>query len=362
MKYWYVLSSMLCVSSAALMADQATDTNAAPVYQPEGVTSQPKGVITPPVAPRVDHGADVFINADFIWWKAQVAGQEYVDLGAHRKEAPFKFEPGLKVGLGLDLEHDGWDVYAQYTWLNGPKQHSSTSSSTGGNSTVAFPAYVAFPDDELDPSVITAPATYASSHKKFTFNVLDLELGRNFFISKRLTLRPNFGLKFGWLTDKVDNTYTYSTETTFFNDYNQTKINRKQDTFGVGIRAGINTVWHFARSWGIYGDLNVTTLWGSFDNKSNVHVYDETSTGSGEYTLINSQSRKENSQDIIPVVEAGLGLTYMTWFYDESYMFSLKAGWEEQIWVNYNHMINLPSNNTGNLSLHGLTLRAEFAF
>ncbi len=61
---------------------------------------------------------------------------------------------------------------------------------------------------------------------------------------------------------------------------------------------------------------------------------------------------KEGRQEIIPVVEAGLGLTYMTWFSDDNYMFSLKAGWEEQLWLSVDN----------NLSLHGFTLKVGFAF
>jgi hypothetical protein len=363
MKYWFILSSMFCFTSLALSADQMNDSSAPPP-QPEGVTSQPKGVITPPVAPRVNHGADVFITADFIWWKAQVAGQDYVEMGSRKRAAHTKFEPGFKVGLGLDMDHDGWDVYAQYTWLYGPKHTTSTSTSSTtdiGYSTLADTegVFLGIPD----PTLTTAPATYASCSKKFTFNVLDVELGRNFFISKRLTLRPNVGLKFSWLNDKLTQTYQYEdTLGTVFSDQDQVTAKLKQHLFGVGIRSGVDTVWHFARSWGIYGDLAVTALWGSFHNKSTIKTYDAIDFEGNVFSETTSVARKQNSQDIIPVIEAGIGLTYMTWFYDESYMFSLKAVWEEQIWVNYNHIMNMPNNESGNLSMHGLTVEAGFAF
>jgi hypothetical protein len=97
--------------------------------------------------------------------------------------------------------------------------------------------------------------------------------------------------------------------------------------------------------------MAVTALWSNFHDSL-------VSTLTG--TAIKNRN---NSQDIIPVLEAGLGLTYMTWFSNESYQFYAKAGWEEQIWLDYNHNnITAQDNNTGNLSLQGLTVKAGFAF
>ncbi len=47
-------------------ADQASEINQKPPM-PMGATSQPTGVITPPLAPRVSNGADFFISADLIY-------------------------------------------------------------------------------------------------------------------------------------------------------------------------------------------------------------------------------------------------------------------------------------------------------
>eukprot|EP01066_Platyproteum_vivax_P005787 Platyproteum_vivax@DN17456_c0_g1_i1.p1 len=74
--------------------------------------------ITPVAGPRVAHGADVFITADFIWWKAVQEGMQYAFSGGivlgtspaftsassgHVKEVGDAWAPGFKVGLGLNL-------------------------------------------------------------------------------------------------------------------------------------------------------------------------------------------------------------------------------------------------------------------
>jgi hypothetical protein len=64
--------------------------------------------------------------------------------------------------------------------------------------------------------------------------------------------------------------------------------------------------------------------------------------------------------EVIPVLELGLGLTYMAWFDNDEYLFQVSAGWEEQVWLDFNHFINTFRN--GNLSLQGLTVKVGFAF
>jgi hypothetical protein len=53
----------------------------------------------------------------------------------------------------------------------------------------------------------------------------------------------------------------------------------------------------------------------------------------------------------------------MFWFNDDKCLFYTKAGWEEQIWVDYNQIIQLiTSPKCGDLSLQGLTIEVGFTF
>ena len=71
-------------------ADQASEINQKPPM-PMGATSQPTGVITPPLAPRVSNGADFFISADLIYWHAQQDDLSYAfsgELGSNANPSP----------------------------------------------------------------------------------------------------------------------------------------------------------------------------------------------------------------------------------------------------------------------------------
>ena len=72
-KDWAFALGILSLSTAMVAADQTQQSDKNPPM-PMGVTSQPSGVITPPVAPAVTNGADVFLTADFIYWRSHQDG------------------------------------------------------------------------------------------------------------------------------------------------------------------------------------------------------------------------------------------------------------------------------------------------
>jgi hypothetical protein len=394
MKKHRLLTSIFCLSGALLVADQGE------MARPEGVTTMPHTVITPAVAPRVENGTGAFVTADFIWWKMHIGQMEYalngiVDAGnlvpadtstrkGHVKSPDFDFKPGFKVGAGLKFEHDGWDLYANYTWLkNGEsRNHLNGESGKGASSFTNFVAPGPFlsPGALLDalfsPGAVVGTFNIVNARSLFKqhFNAADLELGRNFFISKYLTLRPHVGLKGAYISDELILHFTPTGGAKGFVGearvlgITKGKQRKHQKMWGVGTRAGLNAVWHFCKNFGLYGDAAVTAFWSDFHVTSKDVVTarpallpalgdDDDSDDDSDLTTLNT---KEVFQEVTPVVEAGIGLTYMTWFYDETCAFDVRAGWEEQVWIDFNRFMDVGT--TGNLSLHGLTIKAGLNF
>jgi hypothetical protein len=361
-KHFYLLGSLFSMTTGLLNAVSLPmkAQSSPPQPQQEAVTTQPKAMITPAVAPRVRDGAGFIFTADFIWWKTNIGGMEYattgyadggtvyVPFGSSPKQGQvvqpnFDFEPGFKLGAGLDFAYDGWDLYANYTWLNGETKRNSISSHKGSAALTLIQMV------DLYGDVYINELTKESSEWKQHFNVVDLELGRNFFISRHLTLRPHFGLKSAWIDERFK-LKCLEVDTKYLD-----KLTRKQNLWGIGIRAGLNTVWHFSRNWGLYGDIAATGLWSDFHVK-----FKDKQTYSTTATSANTLNTRYVITEVIPVFELGLGLTYMAWFDDDQYLFQVSAGWEEQVWLDFNHIID-PS-RIGNLSLQGLTIKAGFAF
>jgi hypothetical protein len=368
-KKQYLLTSLFSLSSALLIADQGP---MRPEGRPEKVTTMPHQVITPAVAPIVDADVGAFITADFIWWKPHIGQMEYalngiVDGGnfvptdtstrkGRVKEVEFDFKPGFKVGAGLNFEHDGWDLFANYTWLKSGVEHNHINAESGkGASTLTFFVAPGGAGLMMPAGAFVGSFNVSNARSSFEqhFNAGDLELGRNFFISQHLTLRPHVGLKGAYISDELDLHYIPTASALTEINAIAGEQHMQQRMWGVGTRAGLNAVWHFNKHWGLYGNAALTALWSDF----HVKTKDEVSLLAGEIT---TEEVHETFQEVTPVVETGIGLTYMTWFCDDSCAFDLRAGWEEQVWMDFNRFVDI--GDTGNLSLHGLTIKAGLAF
>ena len=307
--------------------------------------------ITPSAGPRVIDGIGMFLTGDYLYWTAREDNIPYATSGISEDihvaaekgkshSVKFRFASGFKAGLGFSFGHDKWDMAFDYTWFLSNDNHSSTSQ--GASESQLFPAIY---------TLSLAPLSNASGSWKFRFNALDWELGRNFYVSKFLALRPFFGFKGTLQTQKYNIRY-------LFNDDSSThyKANFKNDFWGFGIRAGLNTAWHLGANWSFYGDLALSALWGAF----NEHRKDKTApSGSGYTTAINNVAIFHT---IKPVLELALGLRKEGWFCDDRFHIAVQGGWEEQVWFDQNQFLFNASVHTADLVLQGLTARVRFDF
>lgn len=343
-----------------------------PPLKPMGVTEQPLDVITPPQAPKVSGCANFFVTADFIYWRATADNYQYAASGiaivgadgvtpvpppkrGQTKSPGFEFEPGFKVGAGLKFAHDGWDLYANYTWLNPATLKSTQTRDTGDMVGPSDPYYGA-------PTLSKVKDRFKQS-----FNILDLELGRKFFLSPFMTLRPYFGLRGAWIHQHQRNVLTV-----FNNDTNGLGVNsfivpvgdeittliqkQKVKSWGIGIRGGIAPVWYFMKNLGLYGNFALSGLWTSYRNVSQTFFEGTSSVPVGTFSGRTANIGR-SFHTVTPVIELGLGLTYMAFFNKDASALTLSAGWEEQMWIGFNG--GFPG---GSVTLQGFTFKVGYEF
>ncbi|HSX04074.1 MAG TPA: Lpg1974 family pore-forming outer membrane protein [Rhabdochlamydiaceae bacterium] len=379
----------------------------------------PTKKITPLAGPCVMNGMGVYLTADFIYWTAR---QREMELAATTGFSLFptvtaptpphtaqgkvirfdeKYKPGFKVGLGLDFCHDGWDAFVQYTWLrynvskskSVPNFPNTQTVANGASGTTLWDAYWGLDGNlqpisanlVVDPSLVAffAPsaAVYGNISGKWhlQFNVVDLELGRNFYISRRLMLRPHFGLKGGWqeqkfsifLSNGITNLTSGPVLTTVFTTAANESMKQKLNDWGIGPRAGLNTAWHLSREFSLLGNIALTGYFERFTVKRFDYSVQPTllSTnavpGTATAGIGDSEVHLKNKFSTIePVIEWMLGVRWEMWFLCDQYHFSLDAGWEEQVWFGQNQFLRnqVMVSPEGNLVLGGLTVHARFDF
>lgn len=337
------------------------------------VQRPPTREITPDAGPKVVNGVDLFITADFIWWKTTQEGTHYAFTGiktsatggnaftpankGKSKEVGNDWSPGFKVGLGLNMNHDGWDIYAQYTWLR-PSNSNSISNDQG-----VISQTFGISGSDGGPFVF---GQSASARWDNDFNVIDLELGRNFYLSQFLTMRPFIGLKGTWQDQDYKlrfNSNEFELEDPSGGQNPQVsgpyRSNQHYDVWGIGVRGGFNIAWYMSKNWSIYGDLAFTALWSDYYNQRRIDKLDDSNTNTSTATV---HLDNDDHYAVKYVSELELGLRWEMWFYDDSYHFSIQAGWEEQVWVNWNQFIEIVDDVWNDLSFHGLNLKFRFDF
>ena len=369
---------LACGISASLSAEMYNDTHHQMHHHSDETRFRE---ITPNAGPRVTNGADVFITADFIYWTARMDGLGYARSGmddfdntsilsnpnavaGSTKFPPRKFDPGFKTGIGLNLGHDGWDVFLEYTWFH--TNHSNEVSSTTTGSTGIVPLWdvstvgVVVGRDQFSVDTFVH-VERAKGKFRLRFNNFDLELGRNFYISQYLTLRPNIGLKGCWYKENYDVRYTTFLDFDIADELDQVRAKFRQHYWGVGVRAGIDSSWYFDKNWSIFGNVAMSNLWGRFDVRRRDFVDVDLTDPANVLKVIDTSF---DFHTVKPVFECQLGLCFDYWFSDDDYHFGISAAWEEQIWINHNNIFTVTKGwgANGDLSFQGFTLKARFDF
>ena len=333
-KIWALITATIAISLT--YADTTNSQKEAPVSpQAEAMAAHPSA------RPGMTSGWDLFITADWLIWQANESGLGYainnqdidttqtLSLGSGSVKSPhFEWEYGVRLGLGYNMPHDQWDLRLNWTWF---RDHASSHTSSGFSTTEAL--YPVFMNPDATSTFDVAAAISADAHLHLQLNVLDLEMGRQFYAGKWLSLRPHFGLRNAW----VDQTYKVSYDTLYnstdeivLDDYH---THMKNDYWGLGVRGGLDTQWGLGAGFSIFGNAAVSVLYGFFDIHHSEH-YVESSTSSG-YVL----SEKNSFRAGRAVTDLQIGMRWDKNFANDRFHFGVQAGWEHHMFFSQNQIM-----------------------
>ncbi len=303
-------------------------------------------------------GFDVFAGL-IVWTAKEVSADCWAEVittdnsstSNDLQQIHFGWDPGLRVGVGYRMEHDQWDTQLYYTWFYTRGEDHVSERSGGVHSTYLGNFYVGNP---LGLGLSGPSYQSASIDWTIRFNIFDWELGRNFWVSKSLSLRPFIGVKGGWIDQFIHSKWKNPNRSgaEFFNVGVE---NIKNNFWGIGPAAGINSAWLLfagqSQFFSLFADFSGAIMWGhwSFSDRFKNDIHQKVSI---DLQDINSGAS---------MVRVFMGFKWDGDFSQKHYRFSTKLGYEMQFWIDQLQFYSFTGGrlNSG-LTLQGGTL--EFCF
>lgn len=361
-KVWPALAVSLVLATSCMNAADNTDMNRSKSSMDSKKDMQKKpqgsmGMITPPVNPCVQ-GCDFSFGVEALYFRA-TEDSETVGFGApvagtypqnySLSNQQYDWSWGARASAGYAMDHDGWDFQAQWTWFRSTHIHDRTAPAGGG-----FYSPVAGVDFLSSPG-LNIQSTALNAHRRLLINMGDLDLGREFFISKWLVLRPHVGARGIWVERHLKVNAVNITAIPAGLDANTNRITSlsKGSYNAGGMYIGLDTQWGFGDGWSLFGNLDQALVYGR--NTFTVSEVDHTTTAP-KYTRYTATDRWNTVRGMTDIA---IGLRWDYMFGNDSYRLRLQAAWEEHIFSNLD-VTNFGS--SGDLALTGASFKASFDF
>lgn len=349
-----LLFTTLCLCSATYcQADEAFSS---------AQGKEPLGMVNPSSRFQVEKGWNLFFKTEFLWWNAKEDGLYYAQngyLGSQTTLSPSasaplfsgrlekitsQFRPGMRIGFGGNMPYDDWDFFMDWTWFR------TQERSTKQGSFLLLWSYNNAPPEYGS----TRSASQAGGKWHLQMNLIDVHIGRSFWVGNKCSLHPFIGVRAAKIHQYLHNSYTLDTT-----PVTQSHIIAVSDFEGGGVRTGFNSRWVLLGGWSLYANASAALLYG---------LYNCPFRNTWEKAVVTQT--KDGFHQPASTVSLSLGTEWDLYMSSDRYHLGLWLGWEQNVWLGLNKMNhffgsasegNLEQMN-GNLSLSGGTAGLRFDF
>lgn len=313
----------------------------------------------------------LFLDVEYLYWKATEDGLEFAEVFEpqessfdleEKSEGPHgHWDSGFRLGLGYLFGcHDAWELFFDWT-AYGSKSHKSVH-----NEDLTKTVLPLWGNNLMGLNILTGRAEW-----KTRFNCFDLELARNYFVSKALAVRPAFGLRGALIIQNYDADY--------FSNYasspsapllGSASMDAKNNFKGLGIKAGTDLLWHLGSHVGFYGTIAGSLLYGHTHVKQNFQGNAALFPTVAVPYAIDFANKTSN---VRPNIETALGLFFESSMDCGSHVM-VSVGYELSTWfsqlqlerTNITPTTTIPmvaeDRNPSDLSFNGYTFKLRFDF
>lgn len=320
-----------------------------------------KPPLPPLQQPLNSHGAH--FSADLIFWTAKEVGadcwsevifQNSTSSSNDLRSVHFGWDPGFRVGMGYEMMHDRWDTQLGYTWFYTQGSDAVKSAPGSVYSTFMGNFYL---DNPTGTGISSVSYEQASIDWAIRFNMFDWELGRKFWVSKALALRPFLGLKGGWIHQQIVSTWENPTVSSGHPLFDVGTESIKNNFWGIGPQAGLNTTWNLVEAtshfFNLFGDFSGALMWGHW-SFGDLYRNDIDQKVAIRLADVNSAAF---------MLRAFMGFEWDLRFCTDRYQLSTKLGYEMQFWLDQLQFYSFTGGRLNDeLTLQGGTLEFSFEF
>lgn len=319
-------SSQVAVASNPVVEKKKPDSS--PVVPAEAQ------VITTPTAPIVKDNDNLFFGLEYLIMTTSEGGLSYARQNTqgenHCYDTDFDWNSGFRFRFGYNMGHDRWDLQMVWSWLLTRGNDAKTDR--------VNQLYATNSSAAINPqSGVLANAI--QSHINLHLNLWDTKIGREFFVSKWLTLHPAAGLKVGWVNQHWQTTATGDIKALNLTTVTEYTIDMKQKFWGIGPMLGIDSEWGLIGNFHLYANGSVAFLTGFFNDYRN-----DIATQVGEPDIINPFRRHSHQPQWVS--ELQLGLRWNQWMSRNRYRLAILAGWNAIFFNDHNHLFSISGSDS----------------
>jgi hypothetical protein len=309
---------------------------------------------------------DFMLTFDLVYWHPKtdftdngstVNNSTNPNNGSRTSYMDFNWEFGFKAGMGYHFDEDDWHLMAEYTRVDFNDSYNVTPGGTNELHSNFGEANSATEDVQ----------SMKSSHS-IDYQTLTLVLGKEFFVSKKISLKPNFGAKVAWINQapRVNQQLADLDTNIVLGDQH---VNLTEKTRSVGPMGFLESSWYLCNGWSFYADGGFALLFTAYRGRMEVEGHLD---GNGAYVASFRESNKENKHYVTPNLFLNMGLAYDVRFEEWGHNLKLSLGYESQYYVSQSYLmqnrsvatVNSPQGAwfARNLAVYGLTASASYEF
>lgn len=251
------------------------------------------------------------------------------------KPYEFGWNWGVQASAGFRVSPDAWDLNFDFSYLNANK-----TTNFHGNSENS----VALPNLGVYSSVISlieeTPLVSLSQENSFTYYDSDINLSREFFVSKRLSLMPYAGAKGVYIAQK------FELNGDIINSSASMQSKLKNNFWGVGPQIGSGVRFGFTKNFSLNFQIDGALLWGKVNS-------DQTTNFFGGLSRLKVQGSRSQ---IVPNANILTDFIYDVNAFNDKVNFAVRLGYESRYYFSNLQTNTIVNRSSGSTSIQGFNL------